>query len=482
MTEAIALPGSTLRARPARLFSDDRLVNRASRGDERAFAAIYDRYHQELFRYCQAILGNPQDAQDALQNTMVKALRALPGEKRKIRLKPWLYRIAHNEAIGVLRRRRPTSQFDEETASAIESAPHQSIETRERLHQLVSDLGELPERQRSALVLRELSGMSFDEIGLSLGTTPAVVRQTIYEARSGLQQMSEGREMGCEAVRQAISDGDGRILRRRDMRAHLRACSSCGEFRAGIAIRRRDLSALSPLPAAASVGLLHGLLGSAHGGSGPGGLAAALGGGTGKALVTSTLLKSAAAVMAAAAVGVTAADTTGLIHVGSGGQNTDVPAQSSTPEAAAAGRSVPSHFATGVDRPGSRKDRGNDQSPAWRTARSGNGGGGHSATAENDQTGASGEASSIPAAHGAHGTPSAAASHGQQTAAAHQPQLPAAAQNHRSSTSHPSPPDTAPGVASHPAPAHPKAPSPPAASPAAGNAASPGHAENGHGR
>ena len=92
--------------------ADERLARRARRGDERAFAAIFERYHQQLYRYCLGILANPEDAQDALQNTMVKALRALPGEERSISLKPWLYRIAHNESIDLLRRRRVTEPVD----------------------------------------------------------------------------------------------------------------------------------------------------------------------------------------------------------------------------------------------------------------------------------------------------------------------------------------------------------------------------------
>ena len=84
---------------------DEQLALRATQGDRRAFEAIYGRYHQALYRFCLAMVGNPQDAQDALQNTMVKVLRALPGEKREIRLKPWLYRIARNESVETLRRR-----------------------------------------------------------------------------------------------------------------------------------------------------------------------------------------------------------------------------------------------------------------------------------------------------------------------------------------------------------------------------------------
>ena len=90
-------PGAT------RLSTDDSLVRRAAKGDERAFAAIFKRHHQELYRYCRAILRDSDDAQDALQATMVKALRALPGEEREIALKPWLFRVAHNEAIGIAR-------------------------------------------------------------------------------------------------------------------------------------------------------------------------------------------------------------------------------------------------------------------------------------------------------------------------------------------------------------------------------------------
>src|ERR1700761_6665763 len=85
---------------------NDALALEASRGDGRAMAAIFRGHHQPLYRFCLAIVGNQQDAEDALQETMVKVLRALPGEKRTIVLKPWLYRIAHNESIALLRRCR----------------------------------------------------------------------------------------------------------------------------------------------------------------------------------------------------------------------------------------------------------------------------------------------------------------------------------------------------------------------------------------
>jgi RNA polymerase sigma factor (sigma-70 family) len=221
-----------------RVFSDDRLAQRAVKGDKRAFAAIFDRYHQGLYRYCLAVVGNSQDAEDALQNTMIKVLRALPGEERHIKLKPWLYRIAHNESIELLRRRRETRRLDPELATTGSGLAEEAA-TRERLQGLISDLDELPERQRGVLVMRELAGLDFAEIGTALGTSPAAARQTLYEARLSLRQMDEGREMSCETVTRALSDGDGRVARRRDLRAHLRACASCRCFGEEIESRER---------------------------------------------------------------------------------------------------------------------------------------------------------------------------------------------------------------------------------------------------
>src|SRR6476619_4798577 len=132
MSEAAAPAGFS------RLLSDERLTRRAVGGDERAFAAIFRRYHQSLYRFCLAILGNPQDAQDALQNTMVKVLRALPGEERRIELKPWLYRIAHNESIDLLRRRRETGALDAELPSGAPGLAEEAA-VRERLRRLFAD-------------------------------------------------------------------------------------------------------------------------------------------------------------------------------------------------------------------------------------------------------------------------------------------------------------------------------------------------------
>jgi RNA polymerase sigma factor (sigma-70 family) len=318
MSEAVAAPF-------ARLLSDERLTSRAVDGDERAFAAIFNRYHQSLYRFSLAIVGNPDDASEALQNTMIKVLRALPGEERKIDLKPWLYRIAHNESIDLLRRRRETRELDvEQIAPGYGLA--EDAATRERLRRLITDLKELPERQREVLVMRELAGLGFEEIGSALDTSGAVARQTLYEARQSLHQMEEGRAMSCATVTKALSDGDGRVTRRRDVRAHLRNCVQCQAFREELKTRQRDLAALAPLPAVAAAGMLHGLVGGGSQGAATGGLATTLGGGAAKTIGASAAAKGVATAVVVAVIGVTAADRSGVIHLGLPGEQATKPA------------------------------------------------------------------------------------------------------------------------------------------------------------
>jgi RNA polymerase sigma factor (sigma-70 family) len=301
-----------------RLLGDDRLARRAAQGDGQAFAALYQRHHQALYRYCRAILGNAEDAADALQNTMMAALRALPGERREIRLKPWLYRIAHNESISLLRRRPPHAGLDEAINVA---APRGSdAATRDRLRQLVTDLRELQDRQRAAIVMRELSGLEYDEIGAVLASTPAAAKQLVYEARTALHEMANGREMSCSSVRQSLSCDDRRRLRGRKLRAHLKACAGCREFQTMIGVRQRDLAAVAPpIPAIAAAALLHGLGGSGHGG-GVGSLAGFASSGTGKAVATSAVAKGLTAVVVVATVSAGAAGVTGKLPVTRGHQ------------------------------------------------------------------------------------------------------------------------------------------------------------------
>jgi RNA polymerase sigma factor (sigma-70 family) len=267
------------------------------RGDAAALTALYERHHQALYRYCRSILRDEEEARDALQSTMAKALTALRDEQRDFEVRPWLFRIAHNEAISRLRRRREVADPDAIAAAATDSLA-QTVEDRERLAHLCADLQDLPERQRAALVLRELSGLSHEEIAGVLDCSARAVKQTIFEARVALQDCAEGREMVCTDVQQALSDGDGRVLRGRKMRAHVRSCRSCRQFKAALAQRPADLAALAPaLPAATGTALLaHLLPGAKAGVASSAGSATGLGGG-----LAGTVATKAAIVVAATA-------------------------------------------------------------------------------------------------------------------------------------------------------------------------------------
>ncbi|HEX4670258.1 MAG TPA: RNA polymerase sigma factor [Solirubrobacterales bacterium] len=467
MSEATVPSGLASAAAMTRVLSDDRLARRAVDGDERAFATIFDRYHQRLYRYCLVIVGNSQDAQDALQNTMVKVLRALPGEERRIELKPWLYRIAHNESIELLRRRRETRQLDAELA-APGSGLAEEAASRERLRRLLADLEELPERQRGVLVMRELAGLEFDEIGIALGTSSAVARQTLYEARLGLRQMDEGREMSCETVTKALSKGDGRISRRRDLRAHLRGCPDCRRFGEEIKGRERDLAALSPLPGVAAAGLLQGLLGGPGAG---GGLAGTLGGGAAKSLGASAVLKGAATVAVVAAIGV-GADRGGLIDVGPSGDGGSQAPRVPPPRAAGdptgfgidRGSGAPAALgAAGAigARPGARVSA--SRAAARAAAKVPGPPADETGTAAAPAPISQGSLTAHPHGRGHEKRHPSAAAHGQQTAATHK----AASHGSAGTKSHPAHP---------PKPSHPPHPSTPSsekgpASPASGNSA-----------
>ena len=204
---------ATKRAVRLSRLGDEVLARLAGGGGERAFAALYERYHQPLYRYCRSILRDDADAQDALQSTFAAALSALQRGRRDAPLRPWLFRIAHNESISLLRRGRASSSVSAELLIAgagsgqAPSAAERAGE-RARLQMLVVDLAELPARARSALLMRELNGLSHEEISIALETSLGAAKQAIFDARHALAELAEGRSMACEDVQRTISDGD----------------------------------------------------------------------------------------------------------------------------------------------------------------------------------------------------------------------------------------------------------------------------------
>jgi RNA polymerase sigma factor (sigma-70 family) len=285
---------------------------------------IYRDHHQAIYRYCLAIVRNPADAEDALQATMAAAMRSLPRDRGPSAIRPWLFRVAYNESISIIRARREVPSADPVLGEGSGSAADEA-ESSDRLRALVADLQALPERQRSALVMRELSGLAYAEIGEALNCGEGAARQVVHEARAALLTRNEGREMECEEARELIDSGDRRRLRSRKLSAHLSACSACADYRTAIDARERDLRALCPpLPIAAAGGILAALTSGGGAGAGAAGGGAVAGGGSAAAGLGSTSaaggLGSAAAVKgasiaAAAVIAAGAADATGVVEL-----------------------------------------------------------------------------------------------------------------------------------------------------------------------
>src|SRR4051812_7048816 len=165
--------------------SDERLVDLTRAGNARAFEAIVQRYRRPVLRYCARILP-PGRAEDAVQQTFLSAYNAISTGDDELKLRPWLYRIARNASLNLLRQNGWNhEQLDEQFDGVLR--PDQAVEGRERIQALVASVKRLPERQRDAIVLRELEGRSYEEIAVALGVTDGAVRQLLNRARTTLR-------------------------------------------------------------------------------------------------------------------------------------------------------------------------------------------------------------------------------------------------------------------------------------------------------
>ena len=169
-----------------RTQTDDRLVDLVREGNDRAFEAIVHRYRSPLLRYCRRFL-SPARAEDAVQQAFVNALAGLHTGESEMNLRPWLYRIAHNSALNVLRQAGADHEEISDQIDGVETPP-QALERRERFRSVVAAVRDLPERQRDAIVLQALEGRSYDEIATEMGVTGGAVRQLLNRARTTLRE------------------------------------------------------------------------------------------------------------------------------------------------------------------------------------------------------------------------------------------------------------------------------------------------------
>ncbi len=271
--EAVVLRPRFGRRRSAGGRSEGELLARVRDGDDTAFEALYDAYHRRLLTFCQHMLGSREEAEDVLQHTFMAAYRSLRAGYEVVDLKPWLYTIARNRCLSVMRTRHEEVELDE-GAPASEGLAAE-VDRRADLRMLVRDVQRLPPDQRAALVLFEVGDHSHTEIAAVLGVRREKVKALVFQAREALMGWRTARETPCAHVREQLATLRGRALARATIRRHVELCSGCADYEAAVRCQRAALAVALPV-APAAAGLRAAVLGSAAGGSG---LGAAVGAG-----------------------------------------------------------------------------------------------------------------------------------------------------------------------------------------------------------
>jgi RNA polymerase sigma factor (sigma-70 family) len=254
-----------------RLRSDEQLLALFRAGREDAFRVLHDRYHERLLAYVRHMLRGHSEAEDVVQDVFLRAYGALRSGDRDIAVRPWLYRVAHNRCIDYVRR-APAAPLQPDELLPGGTDPVVEAERREDLQRLIADLHALPAPQRSALIIRELEGLSYADLAAALGVTVPAVKSLLVRARSGLAEAAEARETDCAHIREELAlavDRPGRPPRL--LRDHLRVCEGCRAHRQALRHGHVQLAGLLPGPSSLLLGgWLAGLLGTGGGTAGAG--------------------------------------------------------------------------------------------------------------------------------------------------------------------------------------------------------------------
>src|SRR5580700_1903990 len=232
-----------------RLQSDERLITLTRRGQHAAFEVLCARYQTRLLSFCRHMLSSREDAEDVLQEVFAAAYNAVLADDRTINVRPWLYRIARNRSLNHLRR---ASAIGVDSMD-IHFADHglstgDRVLRRESFRELIADVHELPETQRTALLLREIDALSYDQIALAMDTTVPSVKSLLVRARISLAEAAEARKMSCEEVRLQLGEmAEGLSKLSSPARRHVRGCERCGSFKKQLKHNNHALAAILPV-------------------------------------------------------------------------------------------------------------------------------------------------------------------------------------------------------------------------------------------
>ncbi len=174
-------------------------------GDRAEFARLVETYSPQIYRLALKILGNAQDAEDVLQNTFLKALQSLPTFEGRSSLSTWLYRIAVNEALMLIRKHRPEVQVlagdsdsdDDEDYIPVQfvdwtTIPEDALLSSEAVTYLDQAIQRLPPKLRLVFLLRDVEGLSIRETSEALGLTDTAVKTRLLRARLFLREQLSG--------------------------------------------------------------------------------------------------------------------------------------------------------------------------------------------------------------------------------------------------------------------------------------------------
>jgi RNA polymerase sigma factor (sigma-70 family) len=232
-----------------RLQPDERLIALTRRGQHAAFETLFSRYQSRLLSFCRHMLGSREDAEDVLQEVFAAAFNAVLADERPINVRPWLYRIARNRSLNHLRRASAigVDSMDVHFADHGLSTGEQ-VMRREGFRQLIGDVQRLPETQRTALLLREIDALSYEQIALAMDTTVPSVKSLLVRARISLAEAAEARTLSCEEVRSELGEvAEGLAKLSAPARRHMRDCERCRNFRKLLKTNNHALAAILPV-------------------------------------------------------------------------------------------------------------------------------------------------------------------------------------------------------------------------------------------
>ncbi len=244
-----SLPGLRGPSPLLRLQADERLIALTRRGQHAAFEVLFSRYQARLLSFCRHMLGSREDAEDVLQEVFTAAFNAVLADTREINVRPWLYRIARNRSLNHLRRSSAigVDSMDVHFADHGLSTGDRVIR-RESFRQLLADVQLLPETQRTALLLREIDALSYEQIAHAMETTVPSVKSLLVRARISLAEAAEARKLSCSEVRLELGEvAEGLAKLSSPGRRHVRGCEQCRSFKKQLKANNHALAAVLPV-------------------------------------------------------------------------------------------------------------------------------------------------------------------------------------------------------------------------------------------